>query len=79
VAGFTTDYREIIRVLAEQVPGFAPTLIEEIPGIVYPLVSQARVERDTGWRHRRDLKATLIDMLNEHDASTRLIDPGYKP
>ena len=75
VAGFTTDYREIIQVLAEQVPGFAPTLIEELPAIVYPLVSQARVERDTGWRHRRDLKATLIDMLSEHDAGTRRTIP----
>jgi UDP-glucose 4-epimerase len=79
VAGFTTNYREIVRVFGEQVPGFAPTLIEETPAIVYPLVSQARVERDTGWRHRRDLRATLADMLAEHQASTQRVDPGSEP
>jgi hypothetical protein len=35
------------------------------PPIIYPLVSQERVERDTGWRHRHDLSSTLNDLLND--------------
>lgn len=75
VAGFTTHYREVVSVLAEWVPGYAPTLLEETPAIIYPLVSQARVERDTGWRHRRDLRMTLADMLNEQHGSANPEDP----
>ena len=63
VAGFTTSYRDVIRVLGELVPGFAPEWVEEAPAIVYPLVSQSRLERDCGWRTRRDLYATLADVL----------------
>jgi hypothetical protein len=33
-------------------------------------VSQARLEADTGWRHRRDLRATLADMIEERRRST---------
>jgi hypothetical protein len=51
------------------VPGYAPRLSEEEPPIVYPLVSQDRLERDTGWRHRRDLRAVLADMLSERRSS----------
>jgi UDP-glucose 4-epimerase len=69
VAGFTTTHEEIGRVLGELVPGYAPRLVAEAPPIVYPLVSQARLEQDTGWRHRRDLRATLLDMLAEREAS----------
>jgi UDP-glucose 4-epimerase len=70
VAGFTTSYREIARVLGELCPGYAPELAEEEPPIVFPLVSQARLEADTGWRHRRDLRATLADMIEERRRST---------
>jgi UDP-glucose 4-epimerase len=65
VAGFTTDYREICRLLGEMAPGFRPLIREETPAIVYPLVSQALVERETGWQHRRDLRRTLSDMMDE--------------
>lgn len=69
VAGFTTCYRDIAASLSELVPGYAPRLSEEEPPIVYPLVSQDRLERDTGWRHRRDLRAVLADMLSERRSS----------
>lgn len=68
VAGFTTTYDEIAHLLAELVPGYAPRLAAETPPLVYPLVSQARLEQDTGWRHRRGLRATLLDMLAERGA-----------
>lgn len=65
VAGFTTDYAAIGTRLAELVPGFQAELEEAAPPIVYPLVSQAALERATGWRHRLDLDAVLHDMLAE--------------
>lgn len=65
VAGFTTDYAEIAGRLASLVPGYAPECVPATPPIVYPLVSQARLERDTGWRHMRDLDQTLRDLLAE--------------
>lgn len=65
VAGFTTAYRTIAAALAELVPGYRPALAPQRPDIVYPLVSQALLERDTGWRHRRDLRNVLADMLRE--------------
>ncbi len=65
VAGFTTSWGDIAAMLQELVPGFRAVLEPVAPAIVYPLVSQARLERDTGWRHRRDLGATLRDMLAE--------------
>lgn len=65
VAGFTTDYMEICAQLSELVPGFVPLTRPERPAIVYPLVSQARIERDTGWQYQHDLRSTLLDMLDE--------------
>ncbi len=65
LAGFTTSYREIAQMLGELVPGYAPRLIEQPPPIVFPLVSQALLESDTGWRHRHDLRAALVDMMAE--------------
>jgi UDP-glucose 4-epimerase len=65
VAGFTTCYRDIAAALSEMVPGYAPQLSEDVPPIVYPLVTQDRLGRDTGWHHRRDLRAVLADMLSE--------------
>jgi UDP-glucose 4-epimerase len=65
VAGFTTHYREIADQLAQWVPGFSARLRFEPPAIVYPLVSQDRIESDTGWRHQHDLRSTLRDMLDE--------------
>jgi UDP-glucose 4-epimerase len=71
VAGFTTDYREIGAQLSDMVPGFVPLMYPERPAIVYPLVSQARVEHDTGWLHRHDLRSTLLDMLDEQRSLQR--------
>lgn len=65
VAGFTTTWCDIAGLLQELVPGYRPVLEPLTPAIVYPLVSQALLERDTGWRQRRDLRATLLDMLAE--------------
>lgn len=65
VAGFTTRWRDIATLLQELVPGYQPVLERGQSPIVYPLVSQALLERDTGWRHRLDLRATLLDMLAE--------------
>lgn len=65
VSGFTTRAREIAETLAALSPGFRAMIKTVDPAIVYPLVSQARVERDTGWRHRHDLTSTLNDLLND--------------
>ncbi len=65
LAGFTTSYREIAAMLGDLVPGYAPRLIEAAPPIVFPLVNQALLENETGWRHRRDLRAALTDMMAE--------------
>jgi UDP-glucose 4-epimerase len=65
VAGFTTQATEIAAVLASIVPGFRAMIRPVEPPIIYPLVSQERVERDTGWRHRHDLSSTLNDLLND--------------
>jgi UDP-glucose 4-epimerase len=65
VAGFTTTYQEIVAELAALVPGYRPSLAPQRPEIVYPLVSQALLERDIGWRHRRGLRQILADMLAE--------------
>lgn len=70
VAGFTTRWRDIAALLQELVPGYRPILEPVTPPIVYPLVSQALLERDTGWRHRLDLRATLLDMIAERRAQT---------
>jgi UDP-glucose 4-epimerase len=69
VAGFTTCYRDIAATLSEMVPGYAPHLCADVPPIVYPLVTQDSLEQDTGWRHRRDLRAVLADMLCERRSS----------
>ena len=68
VAGFATTYREIATTLRDLVPGFAPRLVPTTPDLVFPLVSQARLEADTRWRHRRDLRAVVTDMLAEKEA-----------
>ena len=65
VSGFTTRYPEIIQKLAELVPGFRARVNETPADIVYPLVSQALLARETGWRHRYDLTDTLFDLINE--------------
>ena len=65
VLGFTTDYAEIADVLKRKVPGYRVTLTDTPAPIVYPLVSQARFERDLGWRPGRTLDTTLADMLAE--------------
>ena len=65
VAGFTTSYSEIRRCFIDLVSDFQPQLKEFTPEITYPLVSQAMLENDTGWRHRLTLKDTLQDMLIE--------------
>jgi UDP-glucose 4-epimerase len=70
VAGFTTRWRDIASLLQELVPGYKPVLTRTTPPIVYPLVSQALLERDTGWRHRLDLRATLLDMIAERRAQS---------
>lgn len=70
VAGFTTRWRDIAALLQELVPGYKPVLERAASPIVYPLVSQALLERDTGWRHRLDLRATLLDMIAERRAQT---------
>ena len=65
VAGFTTCYQDIVKLLAELVPGFQAQLNEYTTEIIYPLVSQALLESDTGWQHRFSLRDTLQDMLIE--------------
>jgi UDP-glucose 4-epimerase len=65
VAGFTTGYPAIAAALSTLVPGYAPRLRLQTPDPAYPLVGQSALERETGWRHRRDLRAVLADMLAE--------------
>lgn len=66
LAGFTTSWAEIAATLAELVPGYAPC-VTAAPGLVWPLVSQRRLEQDTGFACVHDLRSTLRDML-EHRA-----------
>lgn len=65
VAGFTTDATECTRTMAQLVPGYAPRLRMETPATVFPLVSEARLVRDTGFAIRHDLAAVLRDMLDD--------------
>lgn len=65
VAGFTTRAAEIAERLASRANGFRAMIRPVDPPIIYPLVSQERIERDTGWRHRHDLSSTLNDLLND--------------
>lgn len=65
VSGFTTCAQEIVTTLASLAPEFQAMITPIEPAIVYPLVSQARVERDTGWRHQHTLRSTLNDLLND--------------
>ncbi len=60
LAGFTTTWREIAARLGVTL-GSAPA------GIAWPLVSQARLEQDTGFRCAHDLRTTLDELL-EHRA-----------
>lgn len=71
VAGFTTTYREIVQTLKRLVPGFDAQVIEEDAPIVYPLISQALLERDTGWRPGHNLFSTLQSMLDEQRRTPR--------
>ena len=66
LAGFTTSWNEIAATLAELVPGYTPH-IRPAPGLIWPLVSQRRLEQDTGFACVHDLRSTLRDML-EHRA-----------
>ena len=47
-----------------------PYYVAMDPPIVYPLVSQARLERDTGWQAHHDLCSTLRDMIQERRSCT---------
>ncbi len=60
LAGFTTSWREIAA-------RCGTALLPAPPGIAWPLVSQARLERDIGFTCAYDLAATL-DTLREHHA-----------
>lgn len=64
LAGFTTSWAEVVATLADLVPGYAPRLALAA-GLVWPLVSQRRLEQDTGFACVHDLRSTLRDML-EH-------------
>lgn len=65
VNGFATSYRDIAAVLTQECPGFRPAL-EFVPSeIVYPLISAARVARETGFQPRLDLRAALLATLQE--------------
>lgn len=66
VAGFTADAAACARVMSRLVPGYAPGLRMEAPPVVFPLVSEARLQRDTGFAIRHDLEATLRDMMDDH-------------
>ncbi len=62
LAGFTASWTVIAATLAELVPGYAPR-ITPASGLVWPLVSQVRLEQDTGFAYVHDLRSTLRDML----------------
>lgn len=66
LAGFTTSWAGIAATLVDLVPGYAPR-VTPAPGLVWPLVSQQRLEGDTGFACVHDLRSTLRDML-EHRA-----------
>lgn len=66
LAGFTTSWAAIAATLSALVPGYAPRVVPA-PGLVWPLVSQRRLEQDTGFACGHDLRSTLRDML-EHRA-----------
>ena len=63
LAGYTTSWAEIAATLGELVPGYAPRILPSEAGLVWPLVSPARLEQDTGFACAHDLRATLRDML----------------
>jgi len=65
VSGFTTDFPEIARTLADILGGPAIPIRSVPSPITYPLVSQALIEQHTRWQCRHDLRSTLIDMINE--------------
>ncbi|WP_372622804.1 NAD-dependent epimerase/dehydratase family protein [Falsiroseomonas sp.] len=66
LAGFTTSWAEVAATLADLVPGYAPRVVAA-PGLVWPLVSQLRLEQHTGFACAHDLRSTLRDLL-EHRA-----------
>lgn len=67
VAGFTTDAVSIAAVLAELVPGFAPRLRPEPPPVIFPLMNEDLLLRDTAVAPLSDVRAVLQDMLAERD------------
>jgi UDP-glucose 4-epimerase len=69
VAGFTTDAATLARDMARIVPGYAPRLRIEAPPVVFPLVDEARLVRDTGFAIRHDAEGVLRDMLANRSRS----------
>jgi UDP-glucose 4-epimerase len=69
VAGFTTDAASLARNMARIVPGYAPRLRIEAPPVVFPLVDEARLVRDTGFAIRHDAEGVLRDMLANRNRS----------
>lgn len=63
VAGFTTDAAALVQTMSRIVPGYAPRLRIETPPVVFPLVDEARLVRDTGFAIRHDAESVLRDML----------------
>lgn len=69
VAGFTTDAAALAGAMARIAPGYAPRLRIEPPPVVFPLVSEARLARDTGFAIRHDAESVLRDMLAQGSGS----------
>ena len=67
VAGFTTDAAAMAHSLGELVPFYAPRLRPEPPAVIFPLMNEALLRRDTGFALAHDLRGVMQDMLAERN------------
>lgn len=62
INGFTASIRDIIAEVESAAPGLSVALDVTVPAAVFPLVSDARFRRDTGFQPAYDLAALVRDM-----------------
>lgn len=63
INGFTTSFPEIAARVAAQAPGFAPQFEAAPAAVTYPLITAARIARDTGFQPAFTLDAAVADYL----------------
>ena len=67
VAGFTTEAAAMAVSLGGLMPGYAPRLRPEPPAVIFPLMNDDLLRRDTGFTLAHDVHAVLRDMLAERN------------